>query len=755
MKYSLRHQISHLALLVALAGAASAQTEGDYDAFGIVDDNIPLNQLVPQDDTLPPPQTFLNDDPDAGADTAIAPVPDISMAQTVLAPVVAQDTTPTLPQVANFAPPADWLPHEINGVSFSAPSNWKVVQEDSDGIMLFGGDMDTRSGPSFGLLFDRKTMLDDDEVEILSEAEYLLADGSQYKRIEARAELAGGSVELRAIAFLSPDTNEDDKYTILMMATYNADFEDHKEMLEQILGTVKTSVIAPKARSETLDGLVSYVVPKSWRIHNSSDGEFVSFATKYYSGYIAIATAGRVAAEQGMDDDVVADATSPQPSRIFGQEAMLQTWQSDAEFFVGTSMVSGQYSYYRLNKCLPNGAPIGVILAGAPEFFESDEFAEAMAGIALSLPQDVEDCAGPAVTALEPAPRSERDQSMEMADTSQPETRPQIENITNVDVQGAQFALPQGWTVLSDSPSDKMFTSPDGRFTILAFWWFPDEPLTGSEGDISVKQVVNDHEPSTRITSKIGQLSAIMNVTERARVDEKRFIFTVEGSNVSLAELNALHDTLILSLQFNGPFDPEGARVATQNRAGPVAPAQLATVQPAQSTPTWEVYENTRFGTRVSYPSNLFRAKAPPANNDGRSFEGIGGSHEFIVFGQHNIDGLGVRGLIEQDISWGGYDAVTYEKSGDGWYVLSGYKGANIFYRKVFLDEQSETLHVLEITYPSALKREFDAVVVEMASSFAMASVRPAAVTQPTADSDNERPQMTRRNKEEYTATKK
>lgn len=763
MKQSLLRHISYLALLAALASPATAQTEDEYEAFGIIDDNIPLDQLVPEDDTLPPAQTFLSDDQDAEPETASAPNAPAPAAQAAPVPAaapigaqdVAQDTAPALPQVASFTPPADWVSHELKGITFAAPSDWKVVEENSDGIMLFGGDMETHSGPSFGVFFDRKTLLDDDEVGIISEAEYLLADGSQYKRVEARTELGGGDVKLSATVFLSPDTNEDDDYTILMMATYNADFKDHKEMLEQILGTVKLPAAVPKALPEALDGLVSYELPKSWIVHKSADGEYASFLTKTSTGYIAVAMAGRVTAEQGMDDDVPAHASAPQAAQIFGQDAMLQTWEgTTGEFLVGRKVVSGLYSYYRLNKCLPDGAPIGVVIAGAPALFDGYDYDEALAGITLSMPEGMEDCAAPATATSQPAPSAEPAQTAE-ADTSQPQPRPQATppaaSSTTIDVQGVQFALPQGWTATNDSPSDKIFTSPDERFTILAFWWFPDEPLTNSD-DIAVKQVVNDHEPSTRITTQLGQRIAILNVTERARADERRFIFTVEGRDMPLDELQAMHDSLIASLRFNGAFGPETARETP--RETPPKPV----VVPAQTAPTWESYENPRFGTRISYPANLFRPLAAPANNDGRTFEGINGAQEFLVFGQHNIDSLDVRGLIEQDVTWGGYDAVTYEKAGDGWYVLSGYKGPYIFYRKVLVDAQTEMLHVFEITYPTALKGDYDAIVRKMAASFTvdgMDTMPAPAPTPSVAVESNTRRETTRRNRDEYANTKK
>lgn len=712
MKHLIVRQVAQLAVIVALVGPTLAQTEDGYDTFGVVDDNIPLDQLAPFDDTLPPPQTFLSDDPGVVTEGAAAVPPQAT---------VAQDAKPAVPQIARFTPPADWTRHEIKGITLSTPAAWVVTKRRDDELVLFGGDMETHAGPSFMVRFDRKSLLEQDEMDLVSKNEHLLADGGLYTRVVVHGEMAGGKVVLDAVGFETPETNGDDDYLSFMAATFNDDYSAYKELFDQILGTVVVSTAAPKARPEAFDGLVSYVVPKGWVVHSSADGEYVALRTKYYAGYIAIAIADRVAAKQGMDDEVPAKASTPQAAQIFGQDAILQTWQGPTEFYVGASVVAGQYSYYRLNKCLPNDVPIGIVLAGAPAFFQGDDFEQALAGITFSMPEGMKECGLPssASPTVPPEPTKQQEPAVgAQASVPQQNTTQTVATGQTLNVQGVQFTLPQNWTAINDSPSDKIFTSPDGRFTVLAFWWFPDEPITNYD-DISVKQVVNDHEPSTRITSKIGALTTILNVTERARADETRFIFTVEGSNVPLDELRALHDALIPTLRFNNVFNPEVAREAVLEPADP-APAP---VDPKpQSTATWTSYENTRFGTRVSYPSNLFRELEAPSNNDGRSFKGIRGSHSFLVFGQHNVQSLGIQGLIDQDKSLGGYDTVTYEKTGDGWYVLSGFKGRDISYRKVILDTQNEVFHVLEITYPKALKKQFGSVVIDMAASFEVAT---------------------------------
>ena len=124
------------------------------------------------------------------------------------------------------------------------------------------------------------------------------------------------------------------------------------------------------------------------------------------------------------------------------------------------------------------------------------------------------------------------------------------------DVQGVRFTAPEAWAVTAKSSGSLTLRSPDKQYTVLAFWWFPDEPLLGYDDITNVEHIVIDHEPVTLITSEIGGRVAVKGVTERARADKKRFIFTVEGEGegVEAQAVRAEYDTLAATLRFAEGF---------------------------------------------------------------------------------------------------------------------------------------------------------------------------------------------------------
>jgi len=66
----------------------------------------------------------------------------------------------------------------------------------------------------------------------------------------------------------------------------------------------------------------------------------------------------------------------------------------------------------------------------------------------------------------------------------------------------------------------------------------------------------------------------------------------------------------------------------------------------------------------------------------------------------------------------GGYDELTYRPRGHSWFVLSGYRGDDIYYEKVMFSCGGQVVNVMAITYPSGERDLYDPVVERMEDTF-------------------------------------
>ena len=66
----------------------------------------------------------------------------------------------------------------------------------------------------------------------------------------------------------------------------------------------------------------------------------------------------------------------------------------------------------------------------------------------------------------------------------------------------------------------------------------------------------------------------------------------------------------------------------------------------------------------------------------------------------------------------GGYEEITYQPRGRSWFVLSGYRGDQIYYEKVMFSCGGRVVNILAIAYPTSERGHFDRVVERMEDTF-------------------------------------
>lgn len=129
-------------------------------------------------------------------------------------------------------------------------------------------------------------------------------------------------------------------------------------------------------------------------------------------------------------------------------------------------------------------------------------------------------------------------------------------------------------------------------------------------------------------------------------------------------------------------------------------------------------YKNSRFGTRISFPAEIFdRIDPPPTNGDGRTFRSTDGAI-LAVFGHFNALDMTPKTLIEQARAGASSQdrEITYAASGADWVVLSGHEGSMIFYERHEFGADN-VIHVMDLSYPESLRAKYDDLAGSIARS--------------------------------------
>ncbi|MFB6276375.1 MAG: hypothetical protein ABEI32_09555 [Halothece sp.] len=149
-----------------------------------------------------------------------------------------------------------------------------------------------------------------------------------------------------------------------------------------------------------------------------------------------------------------------------------------------------------------------------------------------------------------------------------------------------------------------------------------------------------------------------------------------------------------------------------------IAPQKTAKI-PEPSKVKYQKYQNERFDYQVKYPAQILTPQQAPTNGDGQTFQSPEGQIVMQVYGRHNTlsDSLNERyqEMLQKhaDSSNG---KITYRKKDNNFFVVSGYRGNWVFYRKTILDNNQ--LKTLEFSYHRSFQPKFDSIVREVANSF-------------------------------------
>jgi hypothetical protein len=137
------------------------------------------------------------------------------------------------------------------------------------------------------------------------------------------------------------------------------------------------------------------------------------------------------------------------------------------------------------------------------------------------------------------------------------------------------------------------------------------------------------------------------------------------------------------------------------------------------TTPPWAHERDPGLGFDFSYPLNLFQRTECDGKPSFHYFVSRDAEAKLMVGAWNNEAGQTPSEFKQWLLAnTGGYDEMTYVPRGRTWFVISGYRGDDIYYEKVMFSCAGSVVNIFAITYPRGLRRQYDPVVEKVEDSF-------------------------------------
>jgi hypothetical protein len=172
------------------------------------------------------------------------------------------------------------------------------------------------------------------------------------------------------------------------------------------------------------------------------------------------------------------------------------------------------------------------------------------------------------------------------------------------------------------------------------------------------------------------------------------------------------------------PAALSSAGATTRQDSGPDAEFDDTTASAPQNGDA-----NGEDGSKQAYvPDNSIRERGQgpepmdtgmDKENDGMTFVSRDGRAKIVTFATYNTENyspLEYRDIILKEFK--GYDRITYGPKRKTWFVLSGYRGNDIYYQKVMFSCGGTVINALSITFPREEKPFYEGIVERMEDNF-------------------------------------
>lgn len=639
--------------------------------------------------------------------------------------------------------PEGWVRQVRSGLSFALPPDFEqLFADDTELGMARADDLSQIEAPPPGFeatiigvqLLDAREVAQDmmpviDRSEVMVEGEHLF-----YRRDMA---ISQDGESYRAVTLHSDVTDRRGRHLMLMFVALNpSDEEAALAEFETVLATLR---LRPSRRFElpatemtALDGLFHVTLPPGWQSHFSGRG-YRLFAS---GNDMAMLQAGLPAqAALAMPNAGFAEPPEISDGVFLGVPAQIARGRASPSVHV----LGGPMTMVVFERCLPDGGPIVMTVAGGQHWEESDALRPFVEGLRIDLPTDAIACR-PDLAAAVAAPTPEPEPAPEPAPPPRREApREVLDGLAQMDLPREQFTdvydMPDVWSATIFSGRQVIVGEGTIAFRIgerahselERLHGFAEPPVITEESffGLSTRLVIGPFENDFHDDA----VQAII-VPDICLPDDQPLSVTIVSWQGDFRERPFLRD-IVASIRWNlpegahdcrpvigvapAPPAPEPAPPAPEPAppAPEPAPADPA-VPPVAPVPGWASFADPAHGLRVEYPTDLFPT-LPPQPDGSLALEGAGAQARLLLLTQPDHFGQGLNGLLAATTGGGLIETLTDMQREVGRDRLEGRRGALTVLRVHLMGERR--FHILHLEYPTAEAARYEDAARAIAAS--------------------------------------
>ena len=152
----------------------------------------------------------------------------------------------------------------------------------------------------------------------------------------------------------------------------------------------------------------------------------------------------------------------------------------------------------------------------------------------------------------------------------------------------ASIEAPAGWQITYRQPGREVhLASPDGVYSLLAFWWLPDEPLLGYADIVAHQEFTLASRRAMLITSDFPQRGVYGLAFLDPRANGDQFVMNLEFDDKDFAKAAILLDELLERLRYADKQGGASKRFAQASGESPAASSAPAAAPEPQGQPVY------------------------------------------------------------------------------------------------------------------------------------------------------------------------